>query len=89
MDVKEKLKLLFKIHDLGDVSNFLNIEINVDHKNGTLIFTQKKTVDHLLRLYKTSDCNVLHTPGVINAYNVVYITRFMLFSVIFLGSRTL
>jgi hypothetical protein len=49
--VKRLLEEVFDVHDLGEATYFLGMEVNRDRKSGTLKLTQKKLTGELLQRY--------------------------------------
>ena len=53
---------LFKMKDLGDVKEFLGIEIIRNRVSRTLRLTQSSYISKILESFQTSDSNLTATP---------------------------
>jgi hypothetical protein len=59
---KSKLKESFEMTDLGKLSWFLGMEINVNNNNNTVTLNQKSYIENILKRYGMSDCKPVSTP---------------------------
>jgi len=61
-DIKEKLKKEFKLKDLGEVTNCLEIRITRNCQRGLLWMDQSQYIDQMLNKFNMKDCNPSSTP---------------------------
>lgn len=64
--IKEKLSDYFKMKDLGDVKNFLGLEISRNLERGTIELSQQSYVDKILDTFGMKDCRAASTPMDLN-----------------------
>ena len=63
---KAELEKLYRMHDLGEVQIFLEIEITRDHVKGILSLTQEAYVEEILCKFGMRDFRPVITPGLTN-----------------------
>lgn len=56
------IKEHFNIKDLGPISDFLGIEVNIDYTEGILKLSQTKYINKILEKYNLLNCNPIYTP---------------------------
>jgi hypothetical protein len=64
--LKDYLQDKFKMKDLGDLKNFLGLEIRRDRKKRLLWISQTKYLEKILRDNQMEDCNRVSTPFPVN-----------------------
>lgn len=60
--VKDNLSKRFKMKDLGEVRNFLGLDIRRDLESGWMILSQERYISKILDKFKMPDCNPVSTP---------------------------
>jgi hypothetical protein len=60
--LKDKLKTVFEVTDLGEPQKIVGIEIERDRVRGRLKISQAQYIDNLLAKYNMTDCNPVATP---------------------------
>ena len=60
--VKDELKKIFKLRDLGPTKFILGVAIEKDRSNRILTLSQKQYILDILSRYDHSDCNPVSTP---------------------------
>lgn len=60
--VKEELKKVFKIHDLGPTKQILGIKVERDRPSRTIYLSQPAYIEDILSHYKMERCNPAQTP---------------------------
>lgn len=61
-EIKGKLFKRFRIKDLGEVKNYIGIEINYDYKVGRMTLSQTKYIDVLAEKYRLKNAKLYSTP---------------------------
>ena len=60
--VREILKEKFEIHDLGDATKVLGMEISCDEESGAITLTQQTYIEKLLERFEMKDAIMVDTP---------------------------
>lgn len=60
--LKEQLSHEFDMTDMGEISCFLGIQIQQNHKNGEILLSQRSAIETLLKEYQMNDCKPLSLP---------------------------
>ena len=61
-DLKEKISGEFEMKDMGKASRILGMDIIRDRKKGTLILSQRKYIEKVLRTFGMQDTKAVVTP---------------------------
>lgn len=60
--MKQELKNLFQMTDLGPLTKILGLKIDRDRTNGTLKISQGPYIDLILERFEMTDCHLVATP---------------------------
>ena len=61
-EIKSMMKDRFKMKDIGQLSMFLGMEIEIKRESQQIVITQKRYIERILNEFEMENCKVVITP---------------------------